>query len=151
MAKKMYKKREFTCKVVLNINPIIRFWRSRNRRRRRILNGFQYYSRKGKCVEAPWPQSGGLLWGNSAINSIDRKQEKKKTVAYSVRELDWQHQWYASVGWGGGGERGYSNPGIWSKFLNCPSDWTSELAVSDDFCFYLSFHFFYLCFLVPCM
>ena len=103
MAKKMYKKREFTCKVVLNINPIIRFWRSRNRRRRRILNGFQYYSRKGKCVEAPWPQSGGLLWGNSAINSIDRKQEKKKTVAYSVRELDWQHQWYASVGWGGKG------------------------------------------------
>ena len=39
-------------------------------------------------MEAPWPLSGGLLWGNSAINSIDRKQEKKKTVAYSVRELD---------------------------------------------------------------
>ena len=99
--KENVQKRGCTCKVVRNINHIIRFWRSRNRRRRRILNGFQYYSRKGKCVEAPWPQSGGLLWGNSAINSIDRKQQKK--VAYSGRELDWQHQWYASVGWRGKG------------------------------------------------
>ena len=145
----MYKKRGCTCKVVRNINHIIRFWWSRNRRRRRILNSLQYYSNTAKCVEAPWPLSGGLLWGNSAINSIDRKQKRKrKKVAYSVREFDWQHQWYVSVGWG---ERGYSNPGIWSKFLNCPSDWTWELAVSDDFCFYLSFHFFHLCFLVPCM
>ena len=83
------------------------------------------------------------------MNSIDRKQKKKK-VADSVRELDWQHQLYASAGWGGGaggGKMGYLNPGIWSIQVFESSEWLNIRAVSDDFCFSLSFHFFTFVFL----
>ena len=103
-AKKMYKKRGCTCKVVRNINHIIRFWWSRNRRRRRILNGLQYYSKTGKCVEAPWPLSGGLLWGNSAINSIDRKQKKKRKRKLHIRLENSIDSTSDMHRWGGGGE-----------------------------------------------